>query len=413
MALELTKTLNAMEGLQKSVKKTTDFWKNALSNTFEFIRAKSAGLDLVKRTYGSLFRQMDAMGKTNIDLAANLKETAKETVDVADSFNQVRDNLDFIADIPMPPTGIEKFMEAIGKLKPAVIKGLSTTFKVFKTIPLGIAGGILKFIELLNKFVPIMDIVNGLVEIFGASVAEALMPAFQAFADLLLDPAIIQMITLLGEAFGKILAVGLGLLSRALQALIDSGVFELIIAGLEWFISILDVVIGNLDNIWNAIVGGVTWFIDLMTNIFTGIWEGIVTGWTTIAAFFTRTWEIILAGIRLVINGIIFVINTVIDGLNALDIADVFTDIPRVPMLADGVPMVTSPTLAIVGERGPEGVFPINDRGAAMAAAVFGGGTTNNTRNVTTNVQATVFGEEQMEELTRRIYVENTLNGRR
>jgi hypothetical protein len=415
-----------------------------LSNTFDFIRAKSAGLDLVKRTYGSLFKQMEAMGKTNIDLAANLKETAKETVDLTDSFNQVRENLDFLADIPIPPSNLEKIFEGLGKIKTGVVKGVGTVFKVMKGIGGGVASGITAFLEVINKFVPIFDVLNGLVEIFGGAVSEALMPAFQEFTELLMDPAIIEMITLLGEAFGQILAVGLRLLSGVLKALIDSGVLDFIIDGLQMLtvgltfladsVSILFdpafwEALGNVlvewgDSIadaWNAFwadfaAGAAEWWTGIV-NGWNEFWSGIADGamqwWNQITGFFTMLWDLIIGGIKFLINGVVFVINAVIDGLNALDFADVFPDIQRIPMLAEGVPMVTSPTLAIVGERGPEGVFPINDRGAAMAAAVFGGGTTNNNRSVTTNVQATVFGEEQMEELTRRVYVENVLNGRR
>jgi len=54
-------------------------------------------------------------------------------------------------------------------------------------------------------------------------------------------------------------------------------------------------------------------------------------------------------------------------------------DIPHIPQLADGG-IVTSPTLALIGEAGPEAVVPLNQMGA------MGNGGNNYQINVQTGV---------------------------
>ncbi len=59
---------------------------------------------------------------------------------------------------------------------------------------------------------------------------------------------------------------------------------------------------------------------------------------------------------------------------------------PNIPLLQGGG-IVTSPTLAILGEAGPEAVVPLNSRGG------FGGG------NLTVVVEGSLFGAASVEDL--------------
>jgi len=128
------------------------------------------------------------------------------------------------------------------------------------------------------------------------------------------------------------------------------------------------------DN-WEAIWGG-------MRDFVTGIWDGIVA--------------VGKGGINLYIG----FFNKLIDMWNALEFkvpgigigplkTPAFTigtpDIPRIPTLGKGA-IVTSPTLALIGESGPEAVVPLTGRGGLPAIVV----------NVTVNgtVVSTQFEEE-------------------
>lgn len=75
-------------------------------------------------------------------------------------------------------------------------------------------------------------------------------------------------------------------------------------------------------------------------------------------------------------------------------------DIPHIPLLADGG-IVTGPTLAVVGEAGPEAVIPLN-RAGNMG---LGG------PNVTVNVYGTVIEERNLIETIRQGLVNSQRNG--
>jgi hypothetical protein len=86
-----------------------------------------------------------------------------------------------------------------------------------------------------------------------------------------------------------------------------------------------------------------------------------------------------------VFNGVISAFETAINfavrGLNGLIRAAnkvPFVDIPQIseisiPRLAKGG-IVTSPTLALIGEAGPEAVVPLSGRNAQQAGLALGGG---------------------------------------
>jgi len=358
------------------------------------------------------------------DTVKQIEEIASEApkVDISDIFkpseemlNAVEKNvLGFLQYREPEPTEDEEEGDEKPEKKSKLAKLMTRMFKGMASVPGAVFSGFSTFFDILNKFVPVMDLFSAIMDVFGAAVSEAVMPAFEEFMGVLMNPAILQMVTLLGEAFGKVLAIGLGLLSRALNLLIESGVLDLVIAGIEWFVGILDNVVDHLDEIWEAIVGGFTWFINGAIDLFTGIWDGILLIGQSISDFFTKT---IPDAIKWLVNGFLGFINIMIDGLNYVgnlfDPLGQIPDIPHVPLLGTGG-LVMSPTLAVVGDR-PEIIIPLDSAGQEYGESIFGRGTGNggNTRNITTNITATVFGEDNMRELVRSVYIENQLNGRR
>lgn len=117
-----------------------------------------------------------------------------------------------------------------------------------------------------------------------------------------------------------------------------------------------DIVKGGLEGIYNLIVGSK----DMVVDGFNSIWSG-VTGVTT-SAFNT------LKGmVTRLVNWIISKINAVINAINGATsaVAEVVggsgesVRIPTIPALAKGG-IVTKPTLALIGEAGPEAVVPLS-----------------------------------------------------
>lgn len=112
-------------------------------------------------------------------------------------------------------------------------------------------------------------------------------------------------------------------------------------------------------NAWTNLKIGVTTAIGFITGIFTSFRDTILGIWNTI-------WN----GIKFVINSITSGINVMIRGLNNLRIdipewvpfmgGQTFgINIPEIPKLATGG-IVTEPTIALIGEAGPEAVIPLN-----------------------------------------------------
>ena len=152
---------------------------------------------------------------------------------------------------------------------------------------------------------------------------------------------------------------------------------------------------------WLKQTAGTTW--NLISGNITGAIQGARTWlentWDTIAGFLERTWEGIkkTAGdiwdgitnlIKGAINGIIGFINKFIKAWNKIELKVPSINIPlfgtvggwtvslpeikEIPMLAEGG-IITAPTLAMVGERGPEAVIPLSGGGnfvESIASAV-------------------------------------------
>jgi len=119
-----------------------------------------------------------------------------------------------------------------------------------------------------------------------------------------------------------------------------------------------------------------------LTNAWNSLWQGVGTALTTV-------WEGVKNTIKESINWIIGKVNSVIESINSVArkgagvIGFSAPQIPTVPMLAEGG-IVRRPTLAMIGEAGPEAVVPLSGR---FAGAGMGGITIQITGN-------TFMGEE-------------------
>ena len=101
--------------------------------------------------------------------------------------------------------------------------------------------------------------------------------------------------------------------------------------------------------------------------------------WTDISNFITNIWTTIQNTVKTGVNDVIGAINGFINALDAIHISipaiqipgtklgtpavNLGFNIPDIPMLADGG-IVLGPTLAMIGEAGPEAVIPLSGAGA-------------------------------------------------
>lgn len=122
----------------------------------------------------------------------------------------------------------------------------------------------------------------------------------------------------------------------------------------------------TVANGWNWLIAKFGEFTKPLGKAWDGLWQGLTAG-VTIA------WEGVKSVVKSSINWIIDQVNRLIDAINSVAakggraIGVSAPQIPRVPMLAAGG-IVTKPTLAMIGEAGPEAVVPLSKMGR------FGGG---------------------------------------
>jgi phage-related protein len=123
--------------------------------------------------------------------------------------------------------------------------------------------------------------------------------------------------------------------------------------------------------VWNAIRSA--W--QAAPAFFSGIWNGIVSGasgiWTTIVGFFNTG----IAAIKAAMNSLISAFNSSLEisfggiTIGGKTLGAFSIDPPDIPSLAGGG-VVTQPTLAMIGEAGPEAVVPLNQMASLKGVVI-------------------------------------------
>ena len=132
--------------------------------------------------------------------------------------------------------------------------------------------------------------------------------------------------------------------------------------------------------LWDSLIGGIDWAAGEIKKIQKGLTEGVIKLWEDFKGGLLWIWEGIWGGIKGYINFIIGGINSLISALNSLKFK--FPDwipfmggkefgisIPLIPQLKDGG-IINTPTIAMLGEAGPEAVVPLNRGGIGGAGVV-------------------------------------------
>jgi phage-related protein len=183
------------------------------------------------------------------------------------------------------------------------------------------------------------------------------------------------------------------------------------------------------DASWNSIysfgqniIGQIKNFIHTEMTDVANDWNAI---WTGIANFFSNIWSTIVNGLKSDINNVISLINGLISAIDALHISipaitipgtkigtpavNIGFDIPQIPALASGG-IVSVPTVALIGEGGPEAVVPLS---SSSFGGVGGGGAPT---QIVINIQggnyldqngATMIGNALAKQIIQQIRVKN------
>ncbi len=206
------------------------------------------------------------------------------------------------------------------------------------------------------------------VKTFGGPFLEALKNLWSAVAPL------IDALKKLWDTFGPIIKVvallGVGVL--ALQLLILGFIARVIGQIVKWAVDFIDAfasvvdwirnhfvdpIISNVEKVWNFLKNVVIWVKEHLV----GVWDHVATAFGIAFNMMYGIAKMVVNGIVVVLNQLIRGMNDVIQGENLLTPGH-FGDIPKIPYiptLARGG-IVTSPTLAMIGEHGPEAVVPLS-----------------------------------------------------
>ena len=221
-----------------------------------------------------------------------------------------------------------------------------------------------------------------------------------------IEPRIAPMLQELGKFLGELLK---WIVTDAIPKI---GAEALKIAGalLSWIAELLPQALKGLGQFVLELIGKIP---SLFAGLVTAMANmGLMVGQAIVDGIVTGVKALINAGgniARQMINSVITFINDQFIGrINDLldfkipipGLPDIHVnppDIPRIPMLADGG-IVTAPTLAVVGEAGPEAVIPLNRTG------MMG--------NITVNVQGSVISEMDLIETIRKGLVNSQRSGK-
>ena len=252
----------------------------------------------------------------------------------------------------------------------------------------------------MNKVVPAIQDVAAeigpkLTPIFralGDYFTNVLVPAFSALYDFIKDYIVpilnVTLVPIIKAVFSAFNQIGDALVDNKdkLQPLQDA---FMAFAGF-----IRDVIAPIIGSFVSGSIGIIADLISGLINVVAAVTNAVSSGFTKIKNFFTNVKDFIsdgastifsplYNGMKAVLNGIIGIWNKLdfkidisvpdwvpIVGGKGFKVADIF---PDVPYLAQGG-IVTSPTLAMIGEAGPEAVIPLNKAGGI-----------GNTFNITVN----------------------------
>lgn len=260
---------------------------------------------------------------------------------------------DLVSDLLPPVSEILKMIlppliEIVQALLPVAIKLIQMLLPIIEAL-LPLLKPILDLVMLfLEPLLELLDLIlPPLIEIFEAvaevlesvlkGAFEALQPIIESFRDLMvkLEPIISKVWDGITAAFD---------------------------VAKEFIIDVLGTLVQGITEWWEGVEKIFNGLIDFITGVFTGNWE---QAWEGVVQIFEGIWEGMKAIFKAPINWIIDGLNTFIRGVNKIQIPEWVPkvggrglNIPEIPKLAKGG-IVDRPTIAEIGEAGPEAVTPI------------------------------------------------------
>ena len=336
-------SLTKADGSMKSANEVFNEAIDALGGIEDEVVRDALAMDI----FGKSARELNPLIKAGADEIENLKNKADE-MGIVLSEEQVRNLEEFgdkmadmkaqidaagakigLAFLPL----MEKMLELFEKILPHLTKFVENISNGFVNLPEPVQMIILGIVGLLAALGPLLIFFGWIASAIGAIIA------------------ILPVITAGFAAFWAIVTGPIGLIVLAVIALI----------AIFWFFW------DDIQKIFKKVMdffGGVIKFVkDVFVKGFKAAFDGV-------ASFIKNIFDGVWGTIKGIINFMIDGVNFIIGGLNKVKVkipdwvpligGKTFgINIPKIPALAEGG-IVNSPTLALIGEAGPEAVVPLS-----------------------------------------------------
>ena len=274
----------------------------------------------------------------DIDITKRFTRMGKAIIGIANSFVKSTPKLEaFGKNLKGVNAQIKKSkpFKKIAKIQDNFLTGINI-FAELSSVGLSMFGVFAQMADSMGILKPIMDLVSMIFQIIGASAMEKMIPAMDDMFAVLFSPEMMKFWGQLGEIIGDFMVFLMGMITQMFS---DPNVRTMIMLFLKIFLGFLQMFVGIL----------VTFF-KILAMIPLPVLVAILIAVAGIVGFF---WGLAHGGpIMGAIMGVAAAVAMGVIGAMALS------------QMAEGG-IVTRPTIALIGEAGPEAVIPL-DRGTTM-----------------------------------------------
>jgi len=237
----------------------------------------------------------------------------------------------------------KKLIDAGTKSQKKATRGLAKTLKVtdmgisvfsdFGSSVLGGLGILFQLGERMGILQPIFGFMEAIFGMLGAAAIEQLIPAFEKMFGLFSDPVFMEFLGKLGTMIGQFFSV---LITWFLELFADPKIQTAILKFMKVFLKLLEFVF--------SIVG---WFVGVISSLPI---EALMIAFVAIASIMAFFWGFSVGGP---------ILGAILAAATAVTLGIIAFGILAGGMAEGGI--VTRPTIALIGEAGPEAVIPLND----------------------------------------------------
>lgn len=249
---------------------------------------------------------------------------------------------------------------------PKILKAFNAIGNMAKSLKGSVMGYLFeKLLEVLAPLADLLTPINIIFEMLGASIQalvggilpsliEAFMPIFEILQKLI--PIMMD----LGQKIGPIFA---GIITKIFY--IFGQFYERVLVPLMpllsgFFNDVIVPIFSYLKSIFLSLYPLFEATIVVIFNLLGKIFEGLAWTWEHVLK---PVWDALTEAFKFTAKVFAMVINAINDAVQEMDVFDVIPDFSvAVPALAEGG-LAMAPTLAMIGERGPEVVIPLDKMG--------------------------------------------------